>query len=69
MEESVSAIKPYHAILLLERIGDLWEALPMDCSPALRRLIKFASPLKNLQALASDTDLHLSQVRMTKGVW
>ncbi|XP_071814720.1 GATOR1 complex protein NPRL3-like [Apostichopus japonicus] len=62
MEESVSAIKPYHAILLLERIGDLWEALPMDCSPALRRLIKFASPLKNLQALASDTDLHLSQV-------
>ncbi|KAJ8037964.1 GATOR complex protein NPRL3 [Holothuria leucospilota] len=62
MEESVSAIKPYHALLLLEPLADLWNALPMDCSPALRRIIKLTSPLKNLQGLALDADLHLSQV-------
>ncbi len=50
-------------MLLLVEESALLESLPIDASPSLMRLIKVASPLKNLQNLAADADLSLGHVR------
>lgn len=49
-------------MLLLVDSRDLIKSLPIDSSPALIRLLKICSPKKNLQELAADSDLELSQV-------
>ncbi|XP_053328077.1 GATOR complex protein NPRL3 isoform X2 [Spea bombifrons] len=54
--------RPYHAMLLLKDEKILLNELPLDCSPALVRIIKSASAVKNLQQLAQDADLALLQV-------
>lgn len=53
---------PYHALLLLSDEKSLLAELPIDCSPALVRVIKTTSAMKNLQQLAQDADLALLQV-------
>lgn len=53
---------PYHALLLLSDEKSLLCELPLDCSPALVRVIKTTSAVKNLQQLAQDADLALLQV-------
>ncbi|XP_063962050.1 GATOR1 complex protein NPRL3-like [Lytechinus pictus] len=62
IEKSLGAIRPYHAMLLLEDPNTLRASLPRDCSPALHRIIHIATPLKRLQQLSQDADLALSQV-------
>ncbi|KAM6957665.1 GATOR1 complex protein NPRL3 isoform 3-T3 [Aplochiton taeniatus] len=62
LERSLKAIRPYHALLLLDNEKDLMAQLPLDCSPALVRLIKTCSAVKNLQQLAQDADLALLQI-------
>ncbi|XP_077383329.1 GATOR1 complex protein NPRL3 isoform X2 [Festucalex cinctus] len=62
LERSLKAIRPYHALLLLENEKALLGQLPVDCSPAMMRLIKTCSAVKNLQQLAQDTDLALLQI-------
>ncbi|XP_058013328.1 GATOR complex protein NPRL3 isoform X4 [Ahaetulla prasina] len=62
IERSLKAIRPYHALLLLKDEKPLLSELPLDCSPALVRVIKTASAVKNLQQLAQDADLALLQV-------
>ncbi|XP_037669611.1 GATOR complex protein NPRL3 isoform X4 [Choloepus didactylus] len=62
VERSLKAIRPYHALLLLSDEKSLLDELPVDCSPALVRVIKTASAMKNLQQLAQDADLALLQV-------
>ncbi|XP_078690901.1 GATOR1 complex protein NPRL3-like isoform X2 [Branchiostoma floridae x Branchiostoma belcheri] len=62
VERCISAIRPYHAMLLLVDRDVLLEELPQDCSPALTRLIRIATPLKSLQCLSQDSDLALSQI-------
>ncbi|XP_076998471.1 GATOR1 complex protein NPRL3 isoform X3 [Tamandua tetradactyla] len=62
IERSLKAIRPYHALLLLGDEKALLDELPVDCSPALVRVIKTASAVKNLQQLAQDADLALLQV-------
>uniref|UniRef100_A0A3B1J006 GATOR complex protein NPRL3 n=1 Tax=Astyanax mexicanus TaxID=7994 RepID=A0A3B1J006_ASTMX len=62
LESSLKAIRPYHALLLLDSEKALLAQLPLDCSPALLRLIKICSAMKNLQQLAQDADLALLQV-------
>ncbi|KAM6423811.1 GATOR1 complex protein NPRL3 isoform 1-T1 [Liasis olivaceus] len=62
IERSLKAIRPYHALLLLKDEKSLLSELPLDCSPALVRVIKTASAVKNLQQLAQDADLALLQV-------
>lgn len=54
--------RPYHALLLLNDEKSLLNELPLDCSPALVRVIKTTSAVKNLQQLAQDADLALLQV-------
>lgn len=54
--------RPYHTLLLLESEKALLSQLPLDCSPAMVRLIKTCSAVKNLQQLAQDADLALLQV-------
>ncbi|XP_072458286.1 GATOR1 complex protein NPRL3 isoform X5 [Notamacropus eugenii] len=54
--------RPYHALLLLNDEKSLLSELPLDCSPALVRVIKTTSAVKNLQQLAQDADLALLQV-------
>ncbi|XP_029805922.1 GATOR complex protein NPRL3 isoform X3 [Suricata suricatta] len=61
IERSLKAIRPYHALLLLSDEKSLLAELPLDCSPALVRVIKTASAVKNLQQLAQDADLALLQ--------
>uniref|UniRef100_A0AAY4CMU6 GATOR complex protein NPRL3 n=1 Tax=Denticeps clupeoides TaxID=299321 RepID=A0AAY4CMU6_9TELE len=62
LESSLKAIRPYHALLLLDSEKALLAQLPLDSSPALVRLIKTCSAVKNLQQLAQDADLALLQV-------
>uniref|UniRef100_A0A8D0HP71 GATOR complex protein NPRL3 n=1 Tax=Sphenodon punctatus TaxID=8508 RepID=A0A8D0HP71_SPHPU len=62
IERSLKAIRPYHALLLLNDEKLLLNELPLDCSPALVRVIKTTSSVKNLQQLAQDADLALLQV-------
>jgi len=54
--------RPYHAMLLLVEVRSLIKQLPTDSSPALVRLLRVYSAKKNLQELAADSDLELSQV-------
>lgn len=65
IESCLSALRLYHGILLMQSEGELLNSLPLDSSPALVRLVKMISPLKNLQMLSLDSDLSLSQVRLT----
>ncbi|XP_034526635.1 GATOR complex protein NPRL3 isoform X5 [Ailuropoda melanoleuca] len=62
IERSLKAIRPYHALLLLSDEKSLLGELPLDCSPALVRVIKTTSAVRNLQQLAQDADLALLQV-------
>ncbi|KAM9393336.1 GATOR1 complex protein NPRL3 isoform 3-T3 [Pholidichthys leucotaenia] len=62
LERSLKAIRPYHALLLLDDEKVLLSQLPLDCSPAMVRLIKTCSAVKNLQQLAQDADLALLQI-------
>ncbi|XP_064415261.1 GATOR complex protein NPRL3 isoform X2 [Latimeria chalumnae] len=62
IEKSLKAIRPYHALLLLDDEKSLLNELPLDCSPALVRVIKTTAAVKNLQQLAQDADLALLQV-------
>jgi hypothetical protein len=61
------SFSPYHALLLLSDEKSLLSELPIDCSPALVRVIKTTSAVKNLQQLAQDADLALLQVGL--GTW
>ena len=47
---------------MLKSKEDIINKLPIDSSPALKRLIGLANPLKSLQVLAADADLTLSHV-------
>lgn len=58
----MEALRPFHALLLLEDKEKVINNLPLDSSPALKRLINIASPLKSLQTLAADADLTLQHV-------
>ena len=62
VEQCLSAMRPYHGLLLLQPLEELLTTLPIDASPALVRLAKMVNPLKNLQTLSLDADLSLSQV-------
>ena len=55
-------LRPYHALLLLGNENEFLEGLSTDASPALRRLVRQATPLKSFKTLAIDTDLSLMQV-------
>lgn len=59
---SLAAIRPYHTLLFLDDEASLVASLPGDCSPAVVRLLRMASPLKSFQTLSQDTDIPLSQV-------
>ncbi|KAJ7340234.1 Nitrogen permease regulator-like 3 [Desmophyllum pertusum] len=62
IHKSLAAIRPYHTLLFLVDKEYLVPSLPGDCSPAVTRLVKMASPLKSFQTLSQDTDIPLSQV-------
>ncbi|XP_078200270.1 GATOR1 complex protein NPRL3 isoform X4 [Callithrix jacchus] len=68
IERSLKAIRPYHALLLLSDEKSLLSELPIDCSPALVRVIKTTSAVKNLQQLAQDADLALLQTQLIQMV-
>ncbi|KAM7147485.1 GATOR1 complex protein NPRL3 isoform 10-T15 [Molossus nigricans] len=68
IERSLKAIRPYHALLLLSDEKSLLGELPLDCSPALVRVIKTTSAVKNLQQLAQDADLALLQTQLIQMV-
>ena len=63
----MEALMPYHTILLLTDKEDIINNLPLDSSPALKRLVGLASPLKSLQTLAADSDLTLSHIFQVVG--
>ncbi|XP_076667508.1 GATOR complex protein Nprl3 [Andrena cerasifolii] len=67
IDRCLNSLRPYHGLLLLIEPLDLLDSLPLDSSPALRRLIQMYSPLKSLQTLAADSDLTLTQVFQLTG--
>lgn len=62
IEQSLTALRPYHGMLLLVEVDELLASLPYDSSPALYRLIRITSPLKSIEQLAADADLSLPHV-------
>jgi len=56
----------WYMVLLTEPL-DFLESLQIDCSPALKRLIRMYDPLKSLQTLAADSDLTLARVFQLAG--
>lgn len=62
IHKSLAVIRPYHTLLFLVDERYLLASLAGDCSPAITRLVKMASPLKSFQTLSQDTDIPLSQV-------
>jgi len=62
IHDCMEALRPFHAILLLTDKEELINNLPIGSSPALKRLISLASPLKSLQTLAADADLTLAHI-------
>ena len=62
VEQCLSAMRPYHGLLLLQPLEELLAGLPIDASPAMVRLAKMINHLKNLQTLSLDSDLSLPQV-------
>ncbi|XP_015439288.1 PREDICTED: nitrogen permease regulator 3-like protein [Dufourea novaeangliae] len=67
IDRCLNSLRPYHGLLLLIEPLDLLDMLPIDSSPALKRLIQMYSPLKSLQTLAADSDLTLTQVFQLTG--
>ncbi|XP_076165242.1 GATOR complex protein Nprl3 [Ptiloglossa arizonensis] len=67
IDRCLNSLRPYHGLLLLIEPLDLLDTLPIDSSPALKRLIQMYSPLKSLQSLAADSDLTLTQVFQLTG--
>ncbi|XP_031838406.1 GATOR complex protein Nprl3 [Nomia melanderi] len=67
IDRCLNSLRPYHGLLLLIEPLNLLDTLPLDSSPALRRLIQMYSPLKSLQTLAADSDLTLTQVFQLTG--
>ena len=59
-----NCFRPYHALLFLKDKSPLMNEIPLDGSPAMKQFITCHTPLKSLQALASDTALPLQQVRV-----
>ena len=51
IDACMEALRPFHAILLLND-KELINNLPLGSSPALKRLVNLASPLKSLETLA-----------------
>ena len=51
------SFRPYHTLLFLVNEGYLVDSLPGDCSPAVTRLVRMASPLKryNMNSLCNTT--------------
>ncbi|XP_023222648.1 GATOR complex protein NPRL3-like [Centruroides sculpturatus] len=62
IEQSLTALRPYHGMLLLVEVEELLDSLPHDSSPALYRLIRITSPLKSIEQLAADADISLPHV-------
>ncbi|XP_061182292.1 GATOR1 complex protein NPRL3-like [Saccostrea echinata] len=62
IQKCLECLRPYHGVLLLVEKQALQDSLPVDCSPALSRLITVWSPLQSLQVLSQEADLALSQV-------
>ncbi|XP_076622225.1 GATOR complex protein Nprl3 [Colletes latitarsis] len=67
IDRCLNSLRPYHGLLLLIEPLDLLDTLPIDSSPALKRLIQMYSPLKSLQTLAADSDLTLTQISQLTG--
>ena len=59
---SLYNFRPYHGLLLLDNEMSILQKLPIDASPALAKLLKVVTPVKNLHELALDSALSLSQV-------
>lgn len=62
----LTALRPYHNLLLLYPVQQMSDFTSLDSSPSLVRLLSQYSPLKNLQTLAIDADLTLSHVSNKK---
>lgn len=58
----LEALRPYHGMLLLYEEAELLQQFPLDASPALKKLIRQAAPMKSFRTLARDADLSLRQV-------
>lgn len=58
----LEALRPYHGMLLLYEERELLDQFPLDASPALKKLIRYSSPMKSFRTLSSDSDIALKHV-------
>ncbi|XP_065579288.1 GATOR1 complex protein NPRL3-like isoform X2 [Artemia franciscana] len=62
LHQCIRNLMPYHTILLLIERDELLSRLPLDSSPALKRLIRVLNPTRSIQSLAADADVALDHV-------
>ncbi|KAL1502105.1 hypothetical protein ABEB36_007299 [Hypothenemus hampei] len=62
IDRCLTALRPYHSLLLLHPVEHLIDFTCLDSSPSLIKMLTQYSPMKNLQTLAADSDLTLSHV-------
>ncbi|KAK4875348.1 hypothetical protein RN001_011770 [Aquatica leii] len=62
IDRCLKALRPYHSLLLLYPVQQLYDFTSLDGSPSLLRMFSQYSPLKSLQTLAIDSDITLSHV-------
>ncbi|KAB0794262.1 hypothetical protein PPYR_13882 [Photinus pyralis] len=62
IDRCLKALRPFHSLLLLYPVQQLYDFTSLDGSPSLIRMFSQYSPLKSLQTLAIDSDITLSHV-------
>ncbi|RWS24528.1 hypothetical protein B4U80_04388 [Leptotrombidium deliense] len=62
IKKCLESLRPYHGILLLADTKELLSTLPADASPAFKKIICLANPLKNLLELSADSAVALPHV-------
>ncbi|XP_017769595.1 PREDICTED: nitrogen permease regulator 3-like protein isoform X2 [Nicrophorus vespilloides] len=62
IDRCIKSLRPYHSLLLLCPVQSINDFISLDGSPSLKRMLTQYSPLKNLQTLATDSDLTPSHI-------
>lgn len=61
MVRDMRPLRPYHTLLILNQ-SKIFEALPLDASPSLRRVVECAVPTKSFREMQLDLGLPLEQL-------
>ncbi|XP_055856328.1 GATOR complex protein NPRL3 [Episyrphus balteatus] len=67
IDKCLKSLKPYHGMLLLVDFAELLDCVPPSGASMLLQFFEVYNPLKSLQNMASDADLHIDHVNKLVG--